>query len=104
MFAFLFSKVGAYLVGTVVVASLVVGGYWYVSHLRAENALMTRQLAGYKRAMQIIKDDLKQDREDQDEKDKIDAFITPDQFVDYFKQLRQRARDTSGTDPGNAGD
>ncbi len=95
MFAFLFSKIGAYLVGGILIAGLVGGGYLYVSHLRTENAQLTRQVAGYKRAMQIIKDDMKQDQEDQNEKDKIEA-LTPDQLPGEFSKLRERARKNSG--------
>jgi hypothetical protein len=101
MFSFLFSKIGAYLVGGLLIAGLLGGGYWYVNHLRTENALLTRQVAGYKRAMQIIKNDMKQDQEDQDEKDKIDA-LTPEQLPDEFKRLRDKARGNQSSDASNA--
>jgi uncharacterized protein YbaP (TraB family) len=38
MFAFLFSKIGLYLVGTVLIVALVGGGYLYIGHLKKQAA------------------------------------------------------------------
>lgn len=98
MWTILFSKVGGYIVGGVLVAALLGGGWWYIGHLRNQNDLLTRQVKGYRQAMQIIKNDLKQDQEDQDEKDRIDA-LTPEQLPTEFDKLRQRARDLNTHPP-----
>jgi hypothetical protein len=89
----------------ILVAALALGasGAWYVQGVRLDkqkqaNELLTRQLAGYKKAVQILKADAKKDAETQYEKDKIDT-LAPDQFADYFEQLRQRARGGTGEDP-----
>ena len=54
MFAFLFSKIGAYLVGAVVVAALVGGGYWYVKHLQGEVAGLKDKVAGLELRAEIV--------------------------------------------------
>lgn len=87
------------------VAALATGasGAWWVQGVRLERAnaraeLLTRQLNGYKKAVEILKADAKKDAETQYEKDKIDN-LAPDQFADYFEQLRRRARGGAGADP-----
>jgi hypothetical protein len=81
----------------ILVAAMALGasGAWYVQGVRldkqkAANALLTRQLEGYKRALKIMKDDLKTDKETQDEKDRIDA-LGPDDLVGEFERLRRRS-------------
>ncbi len=88
----------------ILIAALALGasGAWYIQGVRLDKAkaqaeLLTRQLAGYKRAVEILKADAKKDAETQYEKDKIDT-MAPDQFADYFEQLRKRARGGTGED------
>jgi hypothetical protein len=89
----------------VAVALLAAGGgtYWYIGHLRADNALLTKQLAGYKRAVKILKEDLKTDRETQNEKDRIDS-LTPEQLIDEFAKLRKRAGTAGNSNADEADD
>lgn len=94
-------KIGA------LVAALAAGasGAWWVQGVRLNKAnakveLLTRQLNGYKKAVEILKADAKKDAETQYEKDKIDT-LAPDQFADYFEQLRKRARRGAGGAPGS---
>ena len=89
----------------VLVAALAAGasGAWWVQGTRLERErarvdLLTRQLNGYKKAVEILKADAKKDAETQYEKDKIDT-LAPDQFADYFEQLRRRARGGAGANP-----
>lgn len=105
MSIFTYLKIG------VLVASLAVGasGAWYIQgirldKLRADNQQLTRQLDGYRNAMRVLREDMKIDRENQDEKDRIDA-LGPDDLVDEFKRLRERARNGKGAPAGppNAG-
>jgi hypothetical protein len=103
MLSWLMSKFGLYLIGGTLIAALVGGGYWYVGHLRSENALLTRQVAGYKRAMQIIKNDMQQDQEDEREKERIEN-LSPEQLPDEFKRLRNKARGNQSSDASDAGD
>jgi hypothetical protein len=98
MSVFTYVKIG------VLIAALALGasGAWYVQGVRldkqkAANELLTRQLNGYKKAVAILKADAKKDAETQYEKDKIDT-LAPDQFADYFEQLRKRARGGAGED------
>jgi hypothetical protein len=83
----------------VVVALLGAGTYLYLNyhHLKTENALLTRQLAGYKKAIQIMKDDLKTDQRTEDEKSRIDA-LGPGDLVGEFKRLRKRSRPDNDTE------
>lgn len=88
----------------ILIAALALGasGAWYVQGVRLDKAkaqteLLTRQLAGYKRALKIMKDDLKTDKETQGEKDRIDA-LGPDDLVSEFDRVRKRA---SGGKPGD---
>ena len=88
----------------VLVTALAIGasGAWYIQGVRldkqkAVNELLTRQLAGYKKAVEILKADAKKDAETQYEKDKIDT-LEPDQFADYFEELRKRAKGDSHED------
>ncbi|MFA4826451.1 MAG: hypothetical protein WC593_14975 [Methanoregula sp.] len=78
---------------------------WRLDSVRAKNDLLIRQLNGYKKAVEILKADAKKDAETQYEKDKIDA-LAPDQFADYFEQLRRRAGsgDSADSKPKKAGD
>ena len=91
MLAFLLSKIGAYLVGGVLIAALLGGVYWYVGNLQTENALLTRQLTGYKRAVEILKQDAKTDAETEEEKNRI-ASLAPADLPGEFKRLRDKAR------------
>lgn len=91
------------LLGGLLIAALMGGGWFYVKSLRSENALLHRQVVGYQRAMQIIKDDLKRDKEDADEKERIEA-LTPEQLPAEFDKLRQRAGKGGDTDSADADD
>jgi hypothetical protein len=80
----------------VVAISVGATGAWWVQGVRLDkqksaNELLTRQLAGYKKAVEILKADAKKDAETQAEKDRIDT-LAPDQFADYFEELRKRAK------------
>ena len=88
----------------VLVAALAAGasGAWWVQGVRldkakAETALLTRQLAGYKKAVAILKADARKDAETQAEKDRIDT-LAPEQFADYFEELRKRAKGSQDED------
>ena len=101
---FTYLKIGA----LIVALALGAGGAWYIQGVRLDKAnakadLLTRQLNGYKKAVEILKADAKKDAETQYEKDKIET-LAPDQFADYFEQLRRRARGGAGADsqPGQA--
>jgi hypothetical protein len=94
----------AYLKIAALVAALSIGaaGAWWVQGVRldkqkAANELLTRQLNGYKKAVAILKADAKKDAETQYEKDKIET-LAPEQFADYFEQLRKRSRAGAGKD------
>jgi len=54
MFAFLFSKIGVWIVGAAVVAALVGGGYWYVTHLQAKVAGLGDKVAGLESRAEVI--------------------------------------------------
>lgn len=97
----------AYLKIGALVAALAIGfsGAWRVQGARLERAkaklaLQDRQIKGYQKAVKILKEDAKRDAETQYEKDKIDT-LAPDQFADYFEQLRRRAAG-AGQDSGSA--
>jgi hypothetical protein len=93
-----------YLKIAALVAALAIGasGAWYIQGVRldkqkAANELLTRQIAGYKKAVEILKADAKKDAETQYEKDKIET-LAPDQFADYFEELRKRAKGSQDED------
>jgi len=54
MFAFLSTKLGMYLVGGLLVAALVGGGFLYVKHIRAQNADLKAQVAAYQLKAKIL--------------------------------------------------
>jgi hypothetical protein len=93
-----------YLKIAALVGALSIGaaGAWWVQGMRLDkqvqaNELLTRQLNGYKKAVEILKTDAKKDAETEYEKEKIDT-LAPEQFADYFEQLRKRARPGAGED------
>lgn len=70
----------------------------FVDLLEIDAASRTKvEVNGYKKAVEILKADAKKDAETQYEKDKIET-LAPEQFADYFEQLRQRARGGAGED------
>jgi hypothetical protein len=78
------------------------GGAWYIQGVRIDKrdqkiALQERQLKGYKKALKIMKDDLKTDQESEDEKVRIDA-LGPDDIVGEFERLRKRAQPRNAED------
>jgi hypothetical protein len=87
MFAFLFSKIGMYLVGGVLVAALVGGGYLYVGHLRTENLSLKAQVVTLQRVNEIYEHDAETDKVITDEKKRVDS-LTPDQLESEFQRLR----------------
>lgn len=54
MFAFLFSKIGAWIVGAVVVAALVGGGYWYIKHLQGQVTDLKDEVASLTARAEVI--------------------------------------------------
>ncbi len=90
--------------GVVLALILGIGGlYLHDRHVTAENKLLTRQLEGYKRAVKILKEDLKTDKETEDEKARIDQ-LTPEQLIDEFERLRKRAGKGSNPDTEQTND
>lgn len=93
-----------YLKVGILVAALGIGASaaWYIQGVRldkekAHAAVLTRQLEGYKRAVKILKEDLKTDQETDHEKERIDS-LTPEQLPAEFERLRQRSREGRDTD------
>ncbi len=54
MFAFLFSKIGAYVVGAVLIAALIGGGYWYVKHQQKKIADLQSEVANLKLGQEVL--------------------------------------------------
>lgn len=80
------------------------GGAWYVQSLRADNALLTRQIAGYKRAVEILKKDAQIDEATSHEKKLIDEINTLDELGRGFDRMRERARKGGNPKSFQAGD
>ncbi|MFA5382479.1 MAG: hypothetical protein WC356_04880 [Candidatus Micrarchaeia archaeon] len=90
--SFLFSKIGAYLIGGLLIAGLVGGGYFYVSHLRSENALLTQEVSTQKDTIEFFKKAAKIDIETKEHKDEIKEVIQsgdPQRVHDLLRKLRQ---------------
>jgi cell division protein FtsB len=90
------------IIALVAVLAIGAGGAWYVQGLRADNALLTRQIAGYKRAVEILKQDTKIDAETENEKKLIDGINSLEQLDSAFERMRQRAGKGGITKPGQA--
>jgi len=88
-----------YLKIAILIAAMSIGaaGAWYVQGVRldkqkAANVLLTRQLEGYKRALKIMKEDLKIDQHTQTEKERIDG-LGHDDLIREFERMRNKIRD-----------
>lgn len=91
------SRLGGWIVGGLLLVLVGLGGKWYIGHLQSQNDLLTRQLTGYKRAVAILKQDLKTDQETEDDKIRIEN-LSPEQLPAEFERLRQRARSGNPAD------
>jgi len=99
-----------YLKVTILIAAMSIGaaGAWYVQGIRldkakAANVLLTRQLEGYKRALKIMKEDLKIDQHTQTEKERIDG-LGHDDLIREFERMRSKVRDGKHRDTDEADD
>jgi len=118
MFAFLATKLGMYLVGAAIVAALVGGGYWYVSHLRSQNADLKAQVAAYQLKAEILEKAAKAAEEFNKKKTTVQRRVVKEQsdvdqavesgdlgnIVDMYRKLGVQPPDRNaapGGPPGN---
>jgi hypothetical protein len=95
MITFLMSTVGRYLIGGALIASLVGGGYFYISHLRHKVKALETQNQQLERAKKIYEQDRKTDENIKSNQDRIDSLPAGDLGYE-FDRLRQRSTGEGG--------
>lgn len=103
MLTFLLSKVGAYVIGGILIAALVGGGYMYVSHLRTQNIKLKAEVVTLKRVAEIYEHDAETDKQMANEKDRVDK-LTPEQLDAEYDRLRSYGSSSKGGSTGKTKD
>jgi hypothetical protein len=99
IFSWLISKVGLYVIGGALIATLLGGGYWYVSHLRAENALQKVVIEQQQQAIEYYQKAAEIDVDTAKEKERLHEIIQsgdPQRVLDYFRRMRELSSDPEG--------
>lgn len=98
MLTLLLSPLGRWLTGGALILALAGGGYFYVSHLRTENARLTEKNGNLQASLELAGKFQKIDNLTNRQKEKVHELVTEtakthnyDKLADFYNKLRNEA-------------